>query len=513
MSLSKRLLFSMLGATSGILSLAAGAGACGDGSQANSPGSGQPGGASDASVPSDARLGGEAAGNAEAESEAMPGPASDSSAVADTAAGPTCDQTLIPYPLPPGTAKQIVPTVPIQPFYQWENNDGYCGEVAVMQAGLNSGQWIDQFNTRLLCGAYIAGGATEQPALQAGPADYCSKNQQAPYKYAQLLFDPCGATGCADANTCLSNARLAHESYVTAANQGGSTALQAYLSWVKQKVIDGAWVTVGVLWANGCDDEYDHIVSVTRIGTNHDPTDATYYPDDVLYFDDHGLYTFENGVLSGNTAIPPGAGTDPHGCTPYVFSDTFANLSLGRTHMPKNSSCSSSGAAGGTQPYAFATPVAGGASNYAFAVTGPVDGDHSTLPVVMRIVGSTTGGAPNPADPRAGYNYETPFIGTSTEGSSCTDDPPTSWMQITAQVTVSGLTAGTAYNLYEYDFASVSGVGSAAALAVPTSGFNANASTATHATPFKPTGSSFTETVTFASNQVVVFRAVPASAP
>jgi hypothetical protein len=86
-------------------------------------------------------------------------------------------------------------------------------------------------------------------------------------------------------------------------------------------------------------------------------------------------------------------------------------------------------------------------------------------------------------------------------------------MQITAEVTVSGLTAGTAYNLYEYDFTSVSGLGPAAALAVPTSGFNAHASMATHATPFKPTGGSFTETVTFASNQVVVFRAVPASAP
>jgi hypothetical protein len=86
-------------------------------------------------------------------------------------------------------------------------------------------------------------------------------------------------------------------------------------------------------------------------------------------------------------------------------------------------------------------------------------------------------------------------------------------MQVTADVTVDGLVAGTAYNLYEYVFDRVSGVGSSAALAVPVAGFNANASMATVATGFTATGATYTTSVSFTSDKVVVFRAVPASAP
>lgn len=71
-------------------------------------------------------------------------------------------------------------------------------------------------------------------------------------------------------------------------------------------------------------------------------------------------------------------------------------------------------------------------------------------------------GVANPLDPLAGYNYENPFIGTATDGSGCTNVAPQP-MSITLEVTVSGLTAGAAYNLYEYDFNDVTGIGSAAA--------------------------------------------------
>jgi hypothetical protein len=78
---------------------------------------------------------------------------------------------------------------------------------------------------------------------------------------------------------------------------------------------------------------------------------------------------------------------------------------------------------------------------------------------------------------------------------------------------VSGLTPGISYNLYEYDFSSVSGVGSGAALAVPTEDFNANAGIATHVTTFAANSSTYTQTITKTSDQIVVFRCVPASAP
>jgi hypothetical protein len=67
--------------------------------------------------------------------------------------------------------------------------------------------------------------------------------------------------------------------------------------------------------------------------------------------------------------------------------------------------------------------------------------------------------------------------------------------------------------LYEYEFSSVEGEGSAAALAVPVEDFNANASLATHVTTFTAVGPTFKQTVTTTSDKIVVFRCVPATAP
>ena len=72
----------------------------------------------------------------------------------------------------------------------------------------------------------------------------------------------------------------------------GLSGYQDFMSWVKSQTIAGHQVTLGVLLnsqAGGSDAQYDHIVSVIKIGTNHAPTDPTYYADDVLYFDDHGV--------------------------------------------------------------------------------------------------------------------------------------------------------------------------------------------------------------------------------
>jgi hypothetical protein len=86
-------------------------------------------------------------------------------------------------------------------------------------------------------------------------------------------------------------------------------------------------------------------------------------------------------------------------------------------------------------------------------------------------------------------------------------------MSMDLDVTVSGLTSATAYNLYEYRFSTVQGVGATVALAVPTEAFNAHASMASEKTQFTATGSTYSVTVTRSSGDVVVFRAVPASAP
>jgi hypothetical protein len=434
------------------------------------------------------------------------------------AAESNCGQKLVDGTTPPATSYYIYPRQPLQPFYQWENNDGYCGEVSMMEAGLNNGQWMSQLNARLICGTGLS---------QSGPNGACAvHHNQVNYNAQLLIEDPgTGVSGpgtYADAALCLANSRLSATTYSYSAQSTGMAGYEQYMSWVKQEVISGHQVTLAVLLNGGTDPQYDHEVGVIKIGTNHSPTDPTYYPDDVVYFDDHGVYTLRGDKFTSNPAIPPGAGADSTGCTPYVFGYTFGSLANTRGGANRK----------GAQGYSIIIPgnvtiqtYTGGSGygnvpivgphNYGFSVAGPEDPNSETLPVALTVMGPTvTKGITNPFDPVAGYDYENPMIGTSVWGASCTNQPPGAWMtNFVLGITVGGLTSGTAYNLYEYDFSSVTGVGSAAALAVPVQDFNANAGMATHVTTFTATGSTFTETVITTSDKIVVFRCVPVSAP
>ena len=279
---------------------------------------------------------------------------------------------------------------------------------------------------------------------------------------------------------------------------------------------------MAILLNGGSDSQYDHEVAVIRIGTNHSPTDPTYYPDDVVYFDDHGVYTLSGSSFTSNPAIPPGAGSDSTGCTPYVFGYTFASLANTRAGanrkgaraysiiIPGDSTIETYTGGSGYDPVPIAGP-----HNYGFSVAGPLDPTSVTVPVALTIGGPTvTKGVANPLDPVAGYDYENPMIGTSVWGLSCTNKPPGARMtNFVLQVTVSGLTPGISYNLYEYEFSAIEGEGAAAALAVPVQDFNANRSLATHVTTFTAAGSTFQQSITTTSDKIVVFRAVPASAP
>jgi hypothetical protein len=434
------------------------------------------------------------------------------------AAESDCGQKLVDGTTPPATTSYIYPRQPLQPFYQWENNDGYCGEVDLIQAGLNNGQWMSQFNARLICGTGLS---------QSGVNGACSAHNNNVNYNAQLLFENPG-TGVSGPNTfasaalCLANARLNATTYDYTGQPTGVAGYEAYMSWVKQQVIDGHQVAVALLFNGGSDPQYDHEAAVIKIGTNHSPTDPTYYPDDVLYFDDHGVYTLSGTKFTDNPAIPPGAGSDSKGCTPYVFGYTFGSLPNTRSGANGKNAQGYSIIIPGDQTIKTYTGGNGyqkvdivGPHNYAFSVAGPEDADSETLPVALTIAGPTdSDGSKNPLDPVAGFDYENPMIGTSNTGASCTNTPPSSWMtNFVLQAAVSGLTPGATYNLYEYEFSSVTGTGSAAALAVPTANFNANAGLATQVTTFTATGSTYTQTVTTTSNMIVVFRCVPVSAP
>jgi hypothetical protein len=388
----------------------------------------------------------------------------------------------------------------------------------MVQAGLANGQWMSQRDARLICGTGLS---------QSGPNGACAAHGRTPNYNAQLLIeDPgTGVTGrhvYADAAQCVANSRLAGKTFPYETQATGLAGYQQYMSWVKAQIIAGNQVTIAVLLNGGTDPQYDHEVTVLKIGTNHAVTDPTYYPDDVIYFDDHGVYTLSGKYFSTNPAIPPGAGADAKGCTPYVFGYSFGSLprtraEANRYNAPAYSivipaALSIRTSAGGS---GYDTLPIFGPHNYAISVSGPLDAAGETRPVSLAIVGPTyTGGVANPADPVAGYNYENPMIGKSVLGDSCTNVTPKPPMtRFTLRATVSGLKPGTQYNLYEYKFAAVRGTGAAAALAVPVADLNANAAMATQVTKFTATAATYTHDVTAQSDRVVVFRCVPADAP
>ncbi len=455
------------------------------------------------------------AGPADAGTSAVdPGP------VVDTA--PWCNQTLLGY-APPATAGTIAPRRPIRPFYQWQSNNGYCGEVSLLQAGMNNGLWASQFNVRSLCGFQSQGDdgfPKGTPLSQSGPDGYCAANTNSlgvasAEVGSQLLIDNADASrGQNSVLTCANNAGLAAVRYITPSSLDGQGAFQDFVVWVKKQIIAGHWVTAGVLTPGGKSDEYDHIVSIMSVGTNHAVTDSAYYADDVFTFDDHGAYTFDGTEPIDNPATPPGAVPGSRRCTPYVFGVRVGDLAKTRASLNALST---------GQPYAIALPKrsTNGHSllDYAFAVTGPLDDDGTTLPVVVSIAKASTNGVDNPRDPKAGYQYEAPYVGTSDKGDSCTNAPPTSWMDLQLRVEVEGLTAGKKYNLYRYIFDAVTAqagttpVGTHVALAVPRAGFNGNRASATSAVTFTATGSTYAETLALRSDRIAVFRAVPVEAP
>lgn len=455
-----------------------------------------------------------------------------------------CDQSLIDA-LPPQTTSYIYPRVPVQPFWQWQNNNGYCGEVSLIQSALNNGEWMSQYDARLVCGSGL--GQTGAPVTTNG---YCSKNQQIGNYNAQTLLEVpnTGVSGTTQAwsslSQCAANARLAATNFPyqgVAASMPGQPGYQYYMSWVKQQVILGKQVTITVLIkslaSNG--DQYDHIVSVVKIGTNHSVTDPTYYPDDVLYFDDHGNYWYNGtkATQSSAPAIPPGAGSNNTQCTPYIFGYTFAEL--GQTDagarkashvysivLPGNGTIQTQTGNNGMNSGSGSESNIIGPNNYAVAVSGVLDTYNETVPVQLTaaphpgaVVGPTsTNGVTNPRDPLAGYDYENPIIGTGTNEEGCTNSPPSAWMtNFVLQPTVTGLTPGVSYNLYEYQFNSPTatdslGVGAAAALNVPITAFNGNAGLAKSVTTFTAAAATYVgpQLIT-TSDQIVVYRAVPAA--
>lgn len=376
--------------------------------------------------------------------------------------------------------KFIEPAAPVQIFYQWNANNGYCGEASLISAGLANGQYMSQADTRLACGAFMgkASDGTGASLLQSGGLGATAVNYN-----AQMLLEDAGA-GVSGENDFGQGARCAANSGLEATTypfetgyktvNTGVSGVQDYLSWIKAEMIAGHHVTIGVVWNGGDDAQYDHIVSVVKIGTNHDVNDPSYYPDDVLYFDDHGLYTlqfdYEDGwEFTDNPASPVGAGGDDKGCTPYLFAYTFDTIAKTRKAANKTnapaysliipSSAEISVIAGNSAREGDGLVQINGPHNYALSVHGPLDTADQTQKVSLKIVSSRSlqkgVWTENLRDPIGGFNYENPYISPTPDGcddGECLTNIRPEPMQIELVATLRGLVVGRSYKVVEYNF-------------------------------------------------------------
>ena len=254
--------------------------------------------------------------------------------------------------------------LPISPRQQWEQNDGYCGEVALISAGLMYGQYVSQFDVRRLA----------------------TNNQ-----LDELNFDSSAKAA--------KGMHLTYELWPNDPHQN----VKNFLAWVKQSILEGIPVMIGIYMNQSIfgeleDDgknDYDHIVPVIGIESNHDLSDQNFYADDYLVFSDNALFT--------------PTGDDPK----YLFRYQFGKFPLSRDeanddHYP---------------PYS----IANDRPNYGMRITG---------------VSSTVAGLSVQVIPALDNEPKEIEDGSTTRPDSVT---------LPLTITVSGMVEGTKYKLYKYD--------------------------------------------------------------
>ncbi len=333
---------------------------------------------------------------------------------------PLCKKSQLP--LKNQLAHEVVQN-PIPPRLQWNHNSGYCGEVCLISAGLYYGQYISQYEARSV--------ATKNTPQESGQLLLGINDQ---YAAAQLHLNAV----CWDSEEEQSTGQ--------------------FLGWVKQNVVSGHPVAIGVMMneyrfygnpdPNAGDAVYDHIVSVTGIGSSYPLCNANYHSGDTIYFSDNGLW---------------GSSSDPHYYFRYQFNAfqadrERANAENGPIYSLLDCGC-----------------------NFGIAITGVMDLEGDTLPVRLE----------------TNCNYEQPEIA---DGSNTR--PPA--MPLVLTITASELEPGVRYNLYRYNTLE----------SVPDSAFNAHASDAFESWEVEiSSGSTYVMTQEISSDEIAVYRLVPADAP
>lgn len=214
----------------------------------------------------------------------------------------------------------------IPPRFQWAANYGYCGEVAMISAGLYFGQYASQYDVRAIA----------------------SRNIDQSREDSQLLLS---------VNDLHAAARMRLKA--VAWKEADEPDAHAFLTWIKKYVLAGYPVIIGIYYnfktfENDAgplagDEDYDHIVPVTGIKSRHAlEGPVTYHGDDVLTLSDNGFWT-------------------PDGPPVYVLNYGFDAMQASREEA--NSAAH--------PDYS----LAGAGRHFGVAVTGIVDKDGQTVPV------------------------------------------------------------------------------------------------------------------------------------
>jgi hypothetical protein len=171
----------------------------------------------------------------------------------------------------------------VAPRLQWNANNGYCGEVSFISAGLRFGQYCSQYTARRMASpSYSQTNAESQLLLGATNADSA----------------PAGRSPSSVAAFAARRMRLEAVEFPSATQ----TSSHQFLNWIKDNFLRGRVVIIGVFnngialeeWTGRTDgdSEYDHIVPVLQLGS-----DAPFseHPDryrlrDVVTISDNGLY-------------------------------------------------------------------------------------------------------------------------------------------------------------------------------------------------------------------------------
>lgn len=295
--------------------------------------------------------------------------------------------TAAPPPVPSlGTTYEHIN--PIMPRYQWENNNGYCGETSLIQSGMYYGQYLSQYDVRAIA----------------------SKHQGGAY---QLLL------GVQDAATAQA-LRLTCDSLKT-------LNTESFLSWAKAHVIAGHPVIIGVMnneylfyqYTNPDtgSQQYDHIVTIVGWGSNNPLSQKKVYDDDVILIEDHGVYA-QNTVVVPDSTVQywfPLKKSYFLGSRQLANDKNDPNRVYTLLNLPSNQY---KGKAKNSVRY-----------NYGLAITGIADQAKETLPV--RVVSN--------------INYQVPVVAHTKKDITAPDAH-----EIVLSVTISGLKSGVNYQLYRY---------------------------------------------------------------